>query len=111
VTKQIPRSLRPALEAYAERLRVRFGSRVRGLVLFGSWARGEAHEDSDVDVLVLVDRLTPVEAWHAAGDAAPVALETGLPLAPLPMASEQLAILRAGGREIASVIDGEGISL
>jgi len=28
---------------------------IRGLALFGSWARGEAREDSDVDVLVDVD--------------------------------------------------------
>ena len=67
MTKQILWSLWPALEAYAERLRSRFGSRLHGIVLFGSWARGEAHEDSDVDVLVLVDRLTSIEAWDAAG--------------------------------------------
>ena len=28
---------------------------IRSLALFGSWARGEAREDSDVDVLVEVD--------------------------------------------------------
>lgn len=28
---------------------------IRRLALFGSWARGEAQEDSDVDVLVEVD--------------------------------------------------------
>lgn len=28
---------------------------IRRLALFGSWARGEAREDSDVDVLVEVD--------------------------------------------------------
>jgi len=28
-----------------------------GLMLFGSWARGEAREDGDVDVLVLFDGL------------------------------------------------------
>jgi predicted nucleotidyltransferase len=33
---------------------------VRKLRLFGSYARGEANEDSDVNVLVLVDGLTGV---------------------------------------------------
>ena len=28
---------------------------IQRLALFGSWARGDAHEDSDVDVLVEVD--------------------------------------------------------
>lgn len=62
--------------------------------LFGSFARGEAHEDSDVDVLVLVQGLTDLEIGLAAGDVAPVIAKTGLPLAPLPMASEKLAEMR-----------------
>jgi predicted nucleotidyltransferase len=32
------------------------------VVLFGSFARGEAREDSDVDVLVLVKELSQAEA-------------------------------------------------
>jgi len=35
------------------RLRLRFP--IRRMALFGSWARGDAREDSDVDVLVDVD--------------------------------------------------------
>jgi len=35
-----------------------FGDEFLGLMLFGSWARGEAREDSDVDVLVLFSNLT-----------------------------------------------------
>ena len=31
------------------------GERYRGLVLFGSYARGEADEGSDVEVLLLLD--------------------------------------------------------
>jgi len=32
-----------------------FGNRLKGVILYGSEARGEAKEDSDVDVLVLLD--------------------------------------------------------
>lgn len=32
-----------------------FGARLRGVVLYGSMSRGDAREDSDVDVLVLLD--------------------------------------------------------
>ena len=32
-----------------------YGERYRGLVLYGSYARGEADEGSDVDVLLLLD--------------------------------------------------------
>ena len=34
-----------------------FGSRFVGLMLFGSYARGEASEDSDVDVFIILDGL------------------------------------------------------
>lgn len=37
------------------------GSRFKGMVLFGSWARREANEYSDVDVLVVVDGLVGTE--------------------------------------------------
>lgn len=30
-------------------------------MLFGSWARGEAREDSDVDVLILLNTLSSIE--------------------------------------------------
>jgi predicted nucleotidyltransferase len=34
-----------------------YGSRLRGLYLFGSYARGEQDDESDVDVLIVLDRL------------------------------------------------------
>lgn len=42
----------------AEELRAMYGRRLRGVVLFGSRARGDAHPDSDVDVLVVLDQVT-----------------------------------------------------
>ena len=42
-----------------ERLREHYGDRLRGVILYGSEARGEAEESSDVDLLVLLDG--PVE--------------------------------------------------
>jgi predicted nucleotidyltransferase len=34
-----------------------YGSRLRGIYLFGSRARGEARLESDVDVLIVLDRI------------------------------------------------------
>ncbi len=107
----VPDSLRPALLAYADRLKAVFGTRLRGLRLFGSYARGEANEDSDVDVLVLVDQLTDLEIGTVAAEATPILLETGVPLAPLPMATERLEQLRRGERLFARVLDEEGLPL
>jgi len=34
-----------------------YGERLRGVYLFGSWARGEGSEDSDVDIAVVLDEV------------------------------------------------------
>lgn len=53
---QLPAAVRSTLDAFAAGLRERFGPRLLAIRLFGSYARGEAHEESDVDCLVLLDR-------------------------------------------------------
>jgi predicted nucleotidyltransferase len=40
-----------------ERLAALYGGRLRGLYLFGSYARDEADAESDLDVLVVLDRV------------------------------------------------------
>jgi uncharacterized protein len=52
----IPERLQPVLSELKRGLREIYGDRLRAVVLFGSQARGEATEDSDVDVAVVLDR-------------------------------------------------------
>lgn len=44
-------------EAVADDLRVLYGERLRDVLLFGSWARGDAHPESDIDLLVVLDEV------------------------------------------------------
>jgi predicted nucleotidyltransferase len=37
-----------------------YGDRLRGVLLFGSWARGDAHPESDIDLLVVLDQVESV---------------------------------------------------
>jgi predicted nucleotidyltransferase len=41
--------------AVAGDLRTLYGVRLRQILLFGSWARGDAHPESDIDLLVVLD--------------------------------------------------------
>src|SRR6266699_3238033 len=43
--------------AVAGDLRALYGRRLRRMLLFGSWARGDAHPESDIDLLVVLDRV------------------------------------------------------
>ena len=47
-------SVRPALEEARRRLDEMYGERLARMVLYGSHARDDAREDSDVDVLVIL---------------------------------------------------------
>jgi hypothetical protein len=42
--------------AVAEDLRALYGTRLHRVLLFGSWSRGDAHPESDIDLLVALDR-------------------------------------------------------
>lgn len=85
----MPPHLRPVLLELQARLARSFGDRFRHVRLFGSYARGEATEESDVDVLVLIDGLEPAEIAVVADATTLLAVETGVPLASVPMASER----------------------
>jgi predicted nucleotidyltransferase len=53
VFPRIPDRVKDALTALRDRMRSRFGARFVEARLFGSDARGEQHDESDVDVLLL----------------------------------------------------------
>ena len=73
------------------RLQECHGSRLRGMILFGSEARGEAGPDSDIDVLVLLDEPIRYGRDLEANIHAlyPLALELGRPISPKPASPEE----------------------
>jgi hypothetical protein len=107
--RTVPVDLRDALAAYARRLSARFDGRLRFVRLFGSWARGEADEDSDVDVAVVVQGLTRDEWRVAVADAVEVELESGVTLSPFVVSGEHFDLLRSRERKIAADIEEQGI--
>lgn len=50
------------LKQVKSRLQEAFGNRLRGVILYGSEARGTAEPDSDIDFLVLLEG--PMEYWE-----------------------------------------------
>lgn len=96
---------------FANRMRERFGERVADIRVFGSYARGEAHEESDLDVLVLVRDLDRVEKLAAMDDAAEVAMGTGLTLNALVMSAAEHERLLSLESRLVLDIAAEGVSV
>jgi len=46
-----------ALKEFVKRVKEKYGGKIEKIILFGSYARGEAKEESDIDILIVGDVL------------------------------------------------------
>lgn len=53
-----------SLYLFPSRIRARLGHNVLKVLLFGSQARGSAHEDSDIDYCIVLDNTFPIKEAH-----------------------------------------------
>jgi predicted nucleotidyltransferase len=102
---------RAALSEFTSWVRQRFGDRVSELCLFGSRARGEGHEESDLDVLVSVAQLTGSERREIGQQAGDALTHWDVLVSPFALSTQHLAELRARERRIARELDRDAIPL
>ena len=92
------------------RLQSAFGDRLRGIVLYGSEARGDAGPESDIDLLVLLGG--PIRLWQdirtSVNALYPLTLSLGRPVSPKPVDVERY---RLGQCPLYQKAQREGISL
>ncbi len=50
-----PLNIQKALERYVEDICRIYGDRLKTVLLYGSYARGDFRQDSDIDIMILVD--------------------------------------------------------
>lgn len=100
-----------AIREFIARARDLLGADLRSARLFGSRARGEGHEESDLDIALLVSPEGRARR-HALYDLAfDVGLAHGVELAPLVLEERRFQELKDRERLIARDIEIEGIPL
>lgn len=51
----MPKRMQRLIDQYVEEIKRIYGSHVKQIILYGSYARGDFRPDSDVDIMILVD--------------------------------------------------------
>ncbi|MBT0651428.1 nucleotidyltransferase family protein [Geomobilimonas luticola] len=62
MAKRLPKKIEKALAETKSRLHAIYAQRLKDIILFGSYARGDYTKGSDIDLLVLLDRVSDPEA-------------------------------------------------
>lgn len=110
VASRIPEAIRPILREVKAKLEAIYGDRLRGIVLYGSWARGEATDGSDIDLLILLDNVqNPVsELDEYSKEIHEIDLEYDVVISTLPVDADDFA---TGELPLYVCARGEGIAL
>lgn len=111
IPQAIPEKISGVVLQFARRIRKALGERVREMRLYGSWARGEARIDSDIDLVVIVDR-KDLNVVRAVSDmASEVSLESDQFLSAVVIEDRAHRQGLSQGSPFHRKIDREGISI
>ena len=109
---RLPAAVEATVRAFVDGVRRRFGSRVAEIRLFGSYARGEGTGDSDVDCLVLLDRVDRQDDRSVTDLAADLSWQiAGVVVSPMVMSVAEFETWKGLERRTPLEIEREGIPL
>jgi len=100
---------RERLKGVAERLRERYGA--QRVILFGSVARGEATEDSDIDLLVISPTAEKFYTRMASVLETVRDISRGMPLSPIVLTPDELKARLDRGDQFVQDIVATGVDL
>jgi predicted nucleotidyltransferase len=105
----VPTAVLRVVAELRDRVALILGKELLDVRLFGSYARGQAHEDSDIDVFVLL-RACGHPEWRQVMDVAgELWAETGLRLSPTIMDEPTHQVWLAQERALVMDVEREGI--
>lgn len=111
MSARLPPLVVTALARFRDRVRDEAGENLVDLRLFGSYARGEAHEESDVDVSVVLRTVTWDNRRAILDLAADVFLDLEVQISPTVISDDQYRLWRRQDRPLVRAIEREGLAL
>lgn len=100
-----------AVTTFCRSLQNKWGARVRDVRVFGSRARSEGNEDSDIDILVIVDDFAGGIRRDIYATAADFLLSHEVVISPLVMAQAQYDSMKSRERMLIREIERDGVTL
>jgi|Deesub1362B_J571_1020462.scaffolds.fasta_scaffold04918_3 hypothetical protein len=94
-----------ALQEFIQRIKKKYSSRIRKIIVFGSYARGEAGEESDIDVLVV----GTISLKELIDEAVPILLKYGVVISPHDITPERFEYLKREGTSFIKNVEREGV--
>lgn len=101
----LPETKRKAIEEFVSALKERYKDKIKRVILFGSVARGDFHEESDLDILV-VGSISLDEAVEVCY---PALLRYGELISPHVMSEEHYLMLKSNKSEFIESVEREGL--
>ncbi|WP_456475418.1 nucleotidyltransferase family protein [Candidatus Pyrohabitans sp.] len=92
-----------ALQEFIWRIKKKY--KVEKIIVFGSYARGEAREESDIDVLVVGD----VKLEELIDESVPILLKYGVFISPHDITPERFEYLKREGTSFIKSVEREGV--
>ena len=82
----MPNNIQKILNEFLEEVKIILGSRLKKIVLYGSYARGDYNKSSDIDIMILTDLSDKeiseysIKIWEKSAD---IEIDQGFVLSPL----------------------------
>jgi predicted nucleotidyltransferase len=111
MTKPLTNVEHQALSRFRDALQSLLGENLLSIRLFGSRARGEQTEESDLDVLVLVQKKDRALCRRIVEESLEVDLTYGINLAPTILSAEEYRQNRECGTPFYHNVEREGVAL
>jgi len=109
--KAITAKQRLAIQKLMERLHAQYSERIRMTILFGSVARGDFRADSDIDMLIITDKVDSSFKWKVWEIGSDVSLECDVIFNLRVYPRTRWESLRAKQKPLWRNIEREGITL